>query len=144
MECQRAPELLLSPRSLSLSWKVDVTLSLVWFCMVSDLCNGVHGMIGWCSTMVVKLHSDLGLGRLAVSMWRLRPISVSTDRLPSDSIEVLACSACSESAFTTAFIVLLSLPSSSSSSSSWWATILGLIPILFNLKVGKRLMRTAD
>lgn len=102
--------------------------------IVSDLWKFGRGLI--CnSCKAAKLLSDFGLGRLAVSMCRLRPSSDISDLLPTDSTEVLACSACSDRAFTTALMVFDSDPiSSSSSSSSWCDTKFGFLPILFNLK----------
>lgn len=106
---------------------------------VSDLWNmgRLVRFIGNCS-WDAKLFSDLGLGRLSLwsvlpSSWRLRPSSwmlLSLDWLPMDSSDVFTCSACSARAFTTALMVLLSLPISSSR----WDTRFGFFPILFSLE----------
>lgn len=106
---------------------------------VSDLWNmgRLVRLIGSCS-WDAKLFSDLGLGRLSLcsvlpSSCRLRPnswILLSLDWLPMDSSDVFTCSACSARAFTTALMVLLSLPMSSSR----WDTRFGFFPILFSLE----------
>ena len=106
---------------------------------VSDLWNmgRLVRFIGSCS-WDAKLFSDFGRGRLSLcsacpSSCRLRPSSwmlLSLDWLPIDSSDVFTCSACSAKAFTTALIVLLSLPMSSSR----WDTRFGFFPILFSLE----------
>ena len=106
---------------------------------VSDLWNmgRLVRFIGSCSSDA-KLFSDLGRGRFSLcsacpSSCRLRPslwMLLSLDWLPIDSSDVFTCSACSANAFTTALIVLLSLPMSSSR----WDTRFGFFPILFSLE----------
>lgn len=78
-----------------------------------------------------KLFSDFGRGNVSrcsvlPSSCRLRSLACNR---AIDSSDMFTWSASAARAFTTAFIVLLSLPRSSSR----WATKLGFFPILFNL-----------
>lgn len=84
-----------------------------------------------------KLFSDFGRGR-GIRWCNVRPSSCRLcslhRRWATDSSERFTWSASAASAFTTAFIVLLSLPRSS----SLCATKFGFLPILFNLPERER------